>query len=260
MTQQLFDEMIGTPPPSTVDVRGVVGRRQRLRRLRQGIGGAALAFVTAIAIGAFGALAHHAPAPPATPKTTNNDAILGANAALGELSARWPDVEWTYNQIPFFRPVRAEPQPAGVWIELERDVHHGQNGGHLSVNIVQGNENDNRVRGFWCTAGDQVDTCGYRVECGDPGITCTTATGPAGEAIAIRYGTPRRLDSNTKPPSGYPYMFAVIRIVSAHRHFAMSLALNNFPEFPFGPTSAGLPLTVDQLIALGTYPGMLPND
>jgi hypothetical protein len=36
MTRQLFDEMIGTPPPSTVDVDRIVRRKTGLRRLRRG--------------------------------------------------------------------------------------------------------------------------------------------------------------------------------------------------------------------------------
>ncbi|GAB3871370.1 hypothetical protein ACFPIJ_41255 [Dactylosporangium cerinum] len=51
MTHQLFDELIGTPPPSTVDVDGIVRRRTGLRWLRRAaLSGSAAAVVGAVAL------------------------------------------------------------------------------------------------------------------------------------------------------------------------------------------------------------------
>jgi hypothetical protein len=62
MTQQLFDELIGTPPPSTVDVDGIVRRKRGLRRLRRAAVSAA-AVVAVLAVVGTAALLPGGPAP-----------------------------------------------------------------------------------------------------------------------------------------------------------------------------------------------------
>jgi hypothetical protein len=62
MTRQLFDEMIGTPPPSTVDVDGIVRRKTGLRRLRRAAVGAA-AVVTVLAVAGTATLLPHGDRP-----------------------------------------------------------------------------------------------------------------------------------------------------------------------------------------------------
>ncbi|MEV4512504.1 hypothetical protein AB0K00_26490 [Dactylosporangium sp. NPDC049525] len=62
MTQQLFDEMIGNPPPSTVDVDGIVRRKTGQRRLRRAALGVT-AMVAVLAVVGVAALLPHGDRP-----------------------------------------------------------------------------------------------------------------------------------------------------------------------------------------------------
>ncbi|MET8353585.1 hypothetical protein [Micromonospora sp. NPDC005206] len=69
MSHQLFDELIGTPPPPKVDVRGIVRRERRARAARRLGGSLAAVLALAVAGGVSAAVRHQEPgAAPATPR------------------------------------------------------------------------------------------------------------------------------------------------------------------------------------------------
>lgn len=59
MTKNLFDDMIGTPPPSTVDIARIVARQDRRIFATRALGAAGAAAVAVAVVGAFALTARH---------------------------------------------------------------------------------------------------------------------------------------------------------------------------------------------------------
>jgi len=110
MSKTLFDEVIGTPPPSTVDVPAIVRRRRRTRTLRRvGIAATSVVAVSAIVAAGLGlapgrgsrlttpaAPSHQAIVPFGTlsPHVTPHDL---ADALMQAVAAVAPDAQWAPN-------------------------------------------------------------------------------------------------------------------------------------------------------------------
>ena len=85
MTKQLFDDFVGAPPPSTVDVVSIVAREQRRRaRLRINLAATAVVVAVAVATTAGATLSHRAgeasPQPGALPRAASSPSGTGSAA------------------------------------------------------------------------------------------------------------------------------------------------------------------------------------
>jgi hypothetical protein len=67
MTKQLFDEVIGTPPPSTVDIRGLVRRENRRRFVRRASYGMTAVVALAVSAGVVASVSDAHPGPRSAP-------------------------------------------------------------------------------------------------------------------------------------------------------------------------------------------------
>jgi hypothetical protein len=91
MMQPLFDEMIGTPPPSTVDVAAIVRREQRGRSARRAGYGLAAVVAVAVSAGTLTSVARpndepRAAPPPVVPDTRFQ--LISTDKQTAEASAR----------------------------------------------------------------------------------------------------------------------------------------------------------------------------
>ncbi|NES26070.1 hypothetical protein GCE86_26575 [Micromonospora terminaliae] len=156
--QQLFDDLIGESPVSTVDVERVIGRQRRARRLRIGAGTTAVAAaVVAVVVGAsslFGT-PHAAPAPvttrsPAPDRSpTSTDTVVAGSAedlarvrdaVTDGLRRELPELAWITGiagkDSP--KPVISDQTArggAGVYRRVGLWFRIGQRAGRLSVQL-----------------------------------------------------------------------------------------------------------------------------
>jgi hypothetical protein len=122
MSKTLFDEVVGTPPPSTVDVRAIVRRRRRTRTLRRlGIAATSVVAVSAIVAASLslapggGGRADTGPAAPSQEVVVPFGALSPdvtpqalADALMQAVATVAPDAKWAPDGQP---QVAASPTP-----------------------------------------------------------------------------------------------------------------------------------------------------
>jgi hypothetical protein len=205
VTQQLFDEVIGTPPPSTVDVHALVRGEKRIRTARRTTLGATAIVSLALATGLMVGTATKPGAPTATPATAQTQQsqdtrfqLLANDKESAEASAKRvstafdhamrqaaPGAAWetikdggsnpTADGLPYIVPIFEDGPNAPVKdfsgsVNIKNDTRHGV----LTLMIIP-----------------QVDP---KVKTPKPPLVlacagaagCTEGTGPNGERVSTR--------------------------------------------------------------------------
>ncbi|MFC4149084.1 hypothetical protein ACFO0M_22765 [Micromonospora mangrovi] len=152
--QQLFDEVIGESPVSTVDVDRVIGRQRRARRLRIGAGTTAVAAAVVAVLLGTGSLFGTPKAAPApvttrspTPKSTDTvvagspeDLARVRNAVTDGLRRELPELVWITmitgkdSPTPVIREQTARGG-SGTYRQMVFSFRVGQRGGRLMVQL-----------------------------------------------------------------------------------------------------------------------------
>jgi hypothetical protein len=167
----LLDDLVGTPPPSTVDVDRIIARERRARRWRWAASGgsAAAAVVLAIVAGQLAGgsrpVAPPAPALPAAAPAPLTPARLGA--ILEAATAKYaPDAKWIYMpDVPGEKPT---PDGHPVMSGTSDPVTFGGRSG-ITANGRKG--------GFYLRLGPRVAPAGY---CDQILGECEPVTTPGG--------------------------------------------------------------------------------
>ncbi|SCF43708.1 hypothetical protein [Micromonospora mirobrigensis] len=249
MNQQVFDEFIGTPPPSTVDVDRIIERQRRGSLLRRAAGaGSALAVAgVAVSVGvALGGGAGPRPAPPAAAPTVPVSAVPSASASAAGLrldpsspqaiqrtldglrvaleeavAGAAPDVRWIYmpdvpgeKRLPDGHPaMRAERDPVGFVARSGLARRGGKAGLYMWV----------RPSGCGSPGATGSTSCSPPIECDDsmePG-SCHASTTPDGlEVVETTETTPAR--------AGGKYRFYQVQVKLPQGYHLRLLAVNYF--------------------------------
>ncbi|GAA1038829.1 hypothetical protein GCM10009557_55920 [Virgisporangium ochraceum] len=187
MYRTVFDREIGTPPPSSVDVDGVIRRRRRARRLRTALVGA-VAGVTAVALVGVTVTAadddrrgERVGGPLASPPVPDVPARLEA-ALRGFLNATLPGAEYQGNR-PQFGPLvfehryhEAKAEVPGVsggvqgedYYYATADITTDAGTGNLSIGVGRRDPDKFDVRAT-CPEDGPLDATTY---------SCLPSTGP----------------------------------------------------------------------------------
>jgi hypothetical protein len=260
MNQLQLHEPTGTPSVSTVDSDSPI---VRLRRRRVLAVAASLIFLSLGLVTYLGPANGPPPTPSSTTRETAPDKAARLGAALRSLVARErPDA--TVDPLEF-QVVRVDVAPETapfdtlVTSAVVRDA-----AGAGWVSVVIGRRNHAPDAHWWCgdARGNPLPADGVRTDCVVPAayagsalnllwscmevkgdrLGCTRSTGPHGEyviAIERRWGTSVRYEVDVARPDGT----------------AIVLVSTNAP--PAGESAPpGPPLSFDQLIAIGTDPGL----
>lgn len=267
--QKIFDEIIGEPPVSTVDVERVVVRQRRARRLRMGAAGAgAAAAVLAVVVGTTSLVGTPHAADPAPPAATASPSPTITTVAGTEDDRRRIDAEIAtafVREAPDLRWVKSSghpPQasPAAVWrSELDRaswvsdtgesgqldpaDGYHGQG------NILLGGKSLGHVSVQITRDGAPVWKLTSGRSCPKPGTVpwqCQERTGPAGEKIYVR--TSERQED--KPVKRRYQTIGATVLRTDGSLVIVALTVTSVGE------SASAPVTVDQLLAVALEPAI----
>jgi hypothetical protein len=111
MTQQLFEDMIGSPPPSTVDVEAIIATQRRQRRWRTAAaGGAVAAAIVGLLVG-FGAIA--------ADNTSTAPPVPGAPPSSGPAPGREDTATTEHRLTEALRQAVRREAPAAELSELE---------------------------------------------------------------------------------------------------------------------------------------------
>src|SRR5262245_5635202 len=252
MTHQLFDRLIGEPPPSTVDVDAIVARERKSLWRRRGIAltgtavaTAGIAVVISLIVSGQPAGLKHAPPPGHRPTTASpvepvdgwipaSEARLSA-AAYAAIVRVAPDARLTstvsarepmaMSYIGFGRSTEPSPQPTGP----------------SAVRAAFRSEATLRV-------GDRTAWFYIRLDrflwppylpCDPP--TCVESTGPAGERIVL-------VDDSRPDLSTLEFRVFVERPGNVYVTVIQDI----------GPDSNGAPLTLDQMVEIARDPALLP--
>lgn len=178
--QQLFDDLIGETPLSTVDVDRVIGRQRRARRLRIGAGTTAVAAAVALVVfGTTGLIGkpHAQPARPTPTVTTvpgsDRDLDRIDAAVVAALLRMEPALSWAENGKPPGTVPNWESRPAGASLSSGyRGEGHLRIGGvdvFLAVHIIRDGAAASEREG--------------RAPCTKTAIECGERTGPHREKI-----------------------------------------------------------------------------
>jgi hypothetical protein len=147
MSKTLFDEVIGTPPPSTVDVAAIVRRRRRVIAFRRsGIALTSVLVAGGLAAAGLTALGGNPPAPAqgarvtiATPSATpiGPEQQLGAALAWA-VATLVPDATWLPDGQPpvVTVPTDAADKENGVLYEADGDLARRGYSGHVLANVT----------------------------------------------------------------------------------------------------------------------------
>jgi hypothetical protein len=265
MGTQLFDEVIGDVPPSTVDVAGIVRREERRGALRRaaGVGAAAvsLSVAAAIGLGLTGGTGASSP-----PSAAGNGGTAGADvadvqfalvaqnretasASAKKLSAALdaafhkevPAAKWIFNPerpgqtgpdgVPPALSYRVVTAAKGVPEELFHGdsgvLNDGRRGSlHLGVNATGG-------------AGEDGTTVGRTLTCPSSGQRkCTAGTAPSGTRMIFL----------TSVSGGVRVETCIVGLPD--RRTLSITHTNNYGADGSGPPQAGMPLTEAQVKAI----------
>ena len=225
MNQQILDDLIGAPPPSTVDVDAIIVRQRRRQRVqRLAAGGSAAAGVVLAVVLAFGmaggprrpdgtppATTPPGPSPSATPVATGFRLETGTKAGRertlqrlrlaleSALAEHAPRAKWIYmpdvpgeKRTPDGRPT--------MWISENPVFFEGRSG--ISADRVKGGFYL-RVRPTECQIGL---SCSQAVTCDDISSGCSEGRTPGGLAVV-------RWTETSDTGSGPPYKSYNVQVV-----------------------------------------------
>lgn len=277
-----LDASIGVPPVSTIDIDRTVSRMRRVVRLRRAAG-TAVAILTVTALGAgvasylgpssTGDLRANLPATSAVPEAEPAK-IARLDAALGSLMQQaFPDAQFVANlpnypvgPFEFYAVHRPEAPPTTplLYLHASADVHDAQGVGTVTVLIGRYGYPPSVTPS--CTGTSGPGSCatpgpvaaagfGYVQSCSDAGLdqpdptrTCSTRSGPHGESAVVTTrteDTSREVQVDLIRPDG-----TVLILIS--QNWGQIGATNKVSA----ATRPAPPLTVDQLIALGSDPSL----
>jgi len=215
MTKELFDAVVGTPSPSTVDVAAIIRRRRRIRAVRR-LGIAVVPFavsgvVTAAALaaggGGTGAPAYTAQPPLATGATTTSEPTAeGLRTALAEaVAAVVPDARW----LPDGEPSVLEPPPpaqthgSAIVACDALGCTVGSPSAPPTTDVAFSGSADLERAGNTGLVMVGVHTSRSLLDCGStpsPNITCAVGASPHGYAMATRDLRPSALPDGLTGP------------------------------------------------------------
>jgi hypothetical protein len=265
MNQLQLHESTGTPSLSTFDNDTTTVRVRRRRRLAV----AAAAAVTGLSLGLVTYLGPTNSPPPvgSAPETAPEKAARLSDALRSLVARTLPDA--TVDPLEF-RVVRADPAPeTAPFNTLETSAVVRDGAGVGSVSVVIGRRINAPDGHWWCADahGKPLPNDGVRSDCAVPAafaggplnllwscmevkgdrVGCTRSTGPHGEyviAIERRSGPSVRYEVDVARPDG-----TAIVLVSTNSPPA---AVGEFAP----PTRPEPPLSLDQLVAIGTDPSL----
>ncbi|WP_199513968.1 hypothetical protein [Nucisporomicrobium flavum] len=258
MNQQMLDQLIGAPPPSTVDVGAVIvsqRRRQRLRRFGTGAAAAAgvvIAVVAGMSLAggphSRGASPPAAASPSARPSPSLAGLVLETGTAAGRertraalqevleeaLTEHAPQAGWIY--MPDVPGERRTPDGHPV-LRVERDpvTFEGRSG------LTAGG----RKGGFYLsvrpTGCEPGTSCSPAYECDDLPPGCTEARTPGGLRVV-------RWLENLPAGDGDRYVFYGVQVMLRGGDHTLTLRAVNYFGGDAAPVSAPAPpLTRTQL-------------
>ncbi|GIJ28786.1 hypothetical protein Vqi01_39480 [Micromonospora qiuiae] len=276
MNQQIFDEHIGTPPPSTVDVDRIIQRERRGSLLRSMAGGGFALAATGLAISVGVALSGGAgpqPGPPvaapavaaASPSapasglrldTSDPEAIQQTLDRLRvaletAVAGAAPDLRWIYmpdvpgeKRLPDGHPAMyAERDPVG-WAARSGVARHGKKAGFYMW--VRPDTCDSQG-GAGLDSGSGPHVCAPVIEC-DDGMkagTCRTSTTAEGlEVVETTETSPAK--------NGKQYRFYRVQVELPQGYHLHLLAVNYFGGDGSGVTSKTPLLTKAELRTAAT--------
>jgi hypothetical protein len=204
MYRTAFDREIGAPPPSTVDVDGIIRRRRRFRRVRTaltvtavGVTAVTLVGVTLTALPGNGTGGERAAAPGPTASDPPDVVAARLQAALrGFLDGRLPDAEYRGNRQQFgplvfehrHREAKAEVPGVSGGVDAEdyyfasADVVLGTGTGNIAVGVGRSDPDRFGITGT-CPDEGPLDAKSY---------SCTPSTGAGGARFMIATTTGSR--------------------------------------------------------------------
>jgi hypothetical protein len=276
MTHQLFDDMIGTPPPSTVDLKAIIERQHRLRRIRRATTTLAGTLTLGLVLVAGLSLtrAKHAidPPPQIEPSVSAAPTAESADAKAARVSAAWlratakviPGAKWkaghdgsleSPSRGDYYDTTATLTPPA---LSTKTNDHDGSPGSWITSDrlyytfaLVQVGGVEGKLHLRTCV----VAAPGTRAYCpaeGDCLGVCEQRTGPHGELIKI--------SRSSENVDGYrlPFVQLTVWVRSPDGQSTAEIYLDNV----LGPdgskqTTSKMPLTEDQMIAILLEPGLM---
>ena len=254
--QQLFDDLIGEAPLSTVDVDRVIGQQRRARRLRIGVGTSAVAAAVALVVfGTTGLIGkpHAAPAPvtnrsPAvtTVPGTNQDLDRIDAAVVAALTRAEPRLVWSAKGVPASTTPNWESTARSMLPDETLDSGYSGAGdvriGTVEVGVMVRIERDGAAA--WKRFADLPCATAKGMECGE-------RTGPGGEKIKVRRAVrendvPARLRDRIPSRTESQDVLALRRDGSLVETTAMTTG-----------EDSRLPFTAEQLIAVALDPAVV---
>jgi len=268
MSTQLFEEVVGALPPSTVDVAGIV-RREKRRSMFRNITGAATAAVAlsvAVAVGlngtggaksppvatgsapATGSPATASPAPDTRFRLVADSTESAADTAKrlskaldASVRKEVPGSEWIFEPDYVGEPKR----PDGQLPDLDAKVRKGRpdQSGEMFAG-VSGVQNDGRKGSFHLIVA--IDETADFSKCGpDSGSTCTEGTTPSGAWT-------RRIAMVDKNGGKTPFVMYVASVGLPDGRVLMLEISNDFGLDGAPAAQPEAPWTGDQLLAIAT--------
>ena len=256
MNQQMLDELIGAPPPSTVDVGAIIVRQRRRQRWRRVAAGGSVAAGVAVAVflgtGLVGGPRQENGPPPATaspsvtaapsPSATGFPLETGTPAGRertkdrlqealeAALTEHAPGAKWIYMVDVPGEKRTPDGQPT-MWITEDPVYFEGRSG------IIAGG----RKGGFYLsvrpTACEIGRGCSPAITCDDISSGCTEGRTPEGLAV-VRW---------VEKPSG-KYVFYHVQVMLRGGSHTLTLQAVNYFGGDASPVSAAAPpLTRSQL-------------
>ncbi|MFU8875014.1 hypothetical protein [Micromonospora sp. SL4-19] len=266
MNQQIFDEHIGTAPPSTVDVDRIIQRQRRRRLLRQMAGGGSGLVATGLAISVGVALsggARRQPGPPVAAPAVSASAVPSASPSAPASGLRLdtsdpkaiqqtlsqlrvaletavagaaPDVRWIYmpdvpgeKRLPDGHPAMyAERDPVG-WAARSGVARHGDKAG-LYMWIRPGTCSSQGGAGPDPDSGPRVCSNVFECDHGMKAGTCQASTTAEGlEVVETTETSPAK--------NGKQYRFYQVQVKLPQDYYLRLLAVNYFGGDGSGVTS-----------------------
>ncbi|RZU72628.1 hypothetical protein EV384_0999 [Micromonospora kangleipakensis] len=249
--QQLFDDVIGESPVSTVDVERVIGRQRRARRLRIGAGTTAVAAaVVAVVLGTTTLVGKpHAQTTTPTPAVTtvpgtNHDLDRIDAAVVAALLRAEPRLTWAAKGGPASTTPNWESRPGGLLPNATASSgYRGEGGlriGGTDLFVRVQIERDGAAA--WENEG--------RRPCSTAAVECGERTGPHGEKIKFERGVWEQ-----KAPSALrdrvPSRYGGGQVVALRRNGSLVIT----SAMTTGEDSR-LPLSVEQLTAVTLAPAI----